>query len=447
MAENEDGQLIDATSEKPDNGPRARDAIRAATERRIANPPPTLGSPDPAPAPSPARSESPSEPARREESPSPQAAAADSVPGARQPRLVSVLAEKAEAPAPSKVPEAATPDDAEAKARRWLDMHGGNATAAHAKALDDNNRMADLARRNQELEAQVAGRAPTTEPGAPPPEPAITEEELNAAVRLKETEDQQCLTWQNEFHQNAQRLNDLLKREDGGGELVKLSRQIIAINANLDPKAFGLDDQQELDEVTRADMERKRETALSKQERLLNERARLETRQANLDAWYTQRSNQFRGEILNQHRQAEAAKAGEVVRASSETEFKGAWASAFKQVAEGYSKEDALYLEKSLLRAADVEFNNGGDIETAQLIDWMKRHEGEVRGFRDRAAGHAAAATAVQKDRHTEQPAPNGAAARAPESAMTPQANSSARDRRRAAERQAALRSRSIAVR
>lgn len=438
--------LVDATSLQADNGPRAREAIRAATERRNANPPPiiNLGSPDAAPAPRPPAAESPSAPGGREESPSSRDATADSVPGA-QPRLVSVLAEPAAAD--SKVPDAQS-DDAESKARRWLQMHGGNATAAHAKALEDNNRLADQARRIQELEAQVEGRAPA-EMGTAPEPVDLTEEELDAAVRQQEVEDQYCRAWHNEYSQIQKRIDQLVKYNETGqevdGELPRLRRQIFAMQARLDPKSMGLDES-DIDEVTRAELEGKLELARSKQERLLSEKSRYESRQQELDAVYTRRAQGFRDQIVHKQRQVQAEKAGEAVRTSSEKEFKGAWATAFGQVSGGYSKEDAAYLETHLLRAADVVFNSGGDIPTAELVTWMHRHEGEVKRFRDRAAGKAAVATAVERGRHTAQPAPTGSAAVAPPETVS-SANSSARDRRRAAERQAALRARSIAVR
>jgi hypothetical protein len=431
-----DDDLVDASTDQ--EGARTRVADRLALERSRTNPPPAPYAP--ASPPTQAAPGSHPDAAGQEGSHPSQGDAVPDV-AAHKPRLVSLSDEEATS---SEV--TTRPDNAEAAAQAWLQRFGGDATRAHAEALRNDSRMAEMAKELEQTKRQLAAQGDQTA-GTTAPEGRASEDDIKRAVHEMAIGDQECQLLAGEWQARKDDLEKILQFDPRGipvsGVLLDLDRQIQTLKGQIDPASVGLNTQAP-DEITRAELQELLDKAESHRERKLNEKMRLETEMAALDARYDRRTVQFRDHVHRQLTQrADEQQRVEVV-ATAERDFNRAWAEGFKEVAQGYNRDDAAFLERQLQLAANAVFTSpDGDIEPHQLLPWMKKVEGETRAFRDRARGRQAAQTARLKEQDTRQPAPPPETAIGQASAPS----ASARDRRRAADLRVSQRARHIVAR
>lgn len=456
MAEEDDptDEIVDASKEGVGARVRAANARTAAGVRAgftvptlpTSAPPPVAPA---APAASPAPGSPPAAPAPPAESPSPAAAVAPAAPQpGSTPRLVS-----ASAPAPAPATSAAPPDSAEEKARRFVEMHGGNTTAALAKALEDNNRLAALARENEELRAGRGGAPGPAAPGAPAPaaEPEpLTEEQVQQALREAAAADRDCLRMADEFRSLQTRYTAIATYDDAGkltgGELYDIERELSAVEAHIDPAKFKLD-LEPPDAITLQDLNNRKLNLETKKGNLEGEWERKVGRATTVRDKFAARVDGFRGNIERNHAAQVLERESQQTQGASEKTWTTTWDREYEALAreKNLSREDKADLEKLLLEKADVVFNNNGDIPPETVKGWLAEKAAEVLAFRDRRNGQAAVDAARLHAAAVAQPAPSGPAALAsvPAGGGAPD-NRSARQKRLDADRRTAVASRSI---
>jgi len=356
----------------------------------------------------------------------------------------------APAPAPATTADPA-PDDAEAKARRFVEMHGGNTTAALAKALEDNNRIAALVKENEALKA---GKAPadTTAGAAPAAPKPPTEEEIQQSLREQAAADPECRRMADDFKTHQQAAIEIATYDQRGnltgGKLFDVEQQLDAIEKHLDPAKFKLGVEPP-NELVKEDLQRQRAELRGERRELRDQYRDHVSTAGQLRDGFAARVDGWRDGIIQKHTEATQAQESQDQQNAAEKAFNTTWDAEYAALVKekGLSREDAADLQELLFKAADVVLNNGGDIEPHQLKGWLQTEADKVLKFRDRARGSAAVADSRRASAAVAQPAPSGPAAVAAAPAPGAPDNRSARQRRIDADRRTAVASKSIYAR
>lgn len=378
---------------------------------------------------------------------------------APRPRLVSVSAEEAGAPAPTD----GSDDDPE---KRWLSFYGGDRQRAAREALELNNRAAAQAARIKELEAQAQGGKAPAKPGdetqTPPPpegepaEPALPEDgspEFNTILNQVADRDPECVSLRRSFAHIDKELGGIVTVDEQGvptaGMLVDVAKRISALRVAKDPKAAGVPSLPEPDEITREEIQRDLDRAESELERLQSRRERLLNEREKLAGRFDARVATFERSLKARARAARTKAEEEVQRSQDETRTRQEWSETFSEITKNdRDPEFVAHLEETLAAKAAAIF----DVRDIPDFPQWIREEGErIRRLYFRGQGQAQAqqdrATARQKIQDGRQPAPVGAAADASPSQTAGGPDMSAREKRRLADRRADTLSRAIVVR
>lgn len=340
------------------------------------------------------------------------------------------------------VPGQAKDEDAEAKAKRWLEMNGGDQAKANARALEFNNRLAK--------DAKDGKTPPATE--EPPAEPApveVSAEEITTKVKASVAADADCQRFIRDFQVADKRLKEIVEYTDSGvpkdGELVRLSRRLATIEGYLDPEKAGIENAPVLDELQREELVREKEKAEGVRERLLSEYARLEARAESITDKYSKRIQGIKSSVERKAQvEAQAAKQDETYEAdhaAATDEWKTALDEILKDEKDAVVRAD---IEERLLLKANATYDAGKQIPVFRT--WMAPEVARIRDIDARKAGLTSTELARLKDRDASTPAPRGAAAVAAASSPSSADLLSPRDARKAAERRASERARSIRV-
>lgn len=425
-------------------------ADRAALARMSANPPPAIGAPA-----APSDPERPSPVAASEERPSQEQLAPPAAPAPREPepqpqdpsekkpqRLVSVSKDT-----PGKAAEE-TDTDYEA----WLEKFGGpskDPKVAARKALDDNNRLAALAKATKE---------PAPEPAPADDQPLSQElqQRVDTDLRKLSEADPNCRAWKTEFHQRQaevkgvdDRLMQILAFKGdvpAGGELLEISRQIDYWNARVDPKKVGVSDEpldpieQDRAESTLARLETRKNLLLTERHRLLQDRGdHVKAAGALEERWngyLAQQRDRLEKGIRTQAQEHHRVEREQEAVDAATREWDASFTSETKALK--LSDTDRTRLEDHLVREANLVFYAGGDTGptgpwmTGEIKRWLADHDIDA-GRTDRKIAQARIPT-------VQQPAPRGTAAEAPNPAQALTAG----QRRREAERRVDRLSRDI---
>jgi len=432
------GGLGNAGGEGP--SPRVNDAVRLAAEKMRSNPLILGTQPEnPPPGSPPAAETKPSG-----ESPSPPSPS----PAPAEPNRAT------EPPAPRSEgePEKATPAtdgptaDEQSKAERYVEMYGGEkvenlpaaAVKALAKALDDNNRLAEMAKGKPPASGKPESEATDTPPSEEePPQPSGEEipsdpDALTAWAQQQAMTDPEGVALRQAYQPLVEEAQTLLKTDPQsgqpvGGELFDLSQQLSYITMRLDAEKFG---DEPLTDIEREDLQDRQGRLEGRQEVLLNKYDRISRKANDLADRYDARVDWIAKAARDEVTAAQQAEAERAAEAEAAETFNAAMDTAIGEVAAHLTPEDRLKLTHALDDEAFLAVHARGE-RIGDPKDWVSTHAPAQLSRLGLAQARAVQQVGDQLDRLTQQPAPSGANAVAP----PPPQQLSARDRRRAAER------------
>jgi hypothetical protein len=370
-------------------------------------PPPAIvrldGGAPPAPAVPPA--DGPAAPAITPKAATPAAPAAPATrpaaPGAT--RLVSDAPASAPSPAPAKDTPSAIPST--------------DALAAQLASLQES--IASLTARVEPKATPPASAATAAETPTADAVDSETELDPEAVARDLETfakKDRDCVQWSEEHDRNLVRLNQIANAK-GDGEFQVLDRSIQVLEAQLDPKKFGIKAEPP-DDMTAADLESQLETKKARAERLRLEHTRLATRNETLDTKFNEKIDRAEAQIKARFQTQAQQKKAVTDRASAVSDGEREWNAAFKSEVldkydgltdeKGKPNADALFLFNRLNDRAYALTRQDPNLDFAKFIRENVNDEILVLNARRGKANTEAARTKVAD---VTVPAPRGAAA------------------------------------
>jgi hypothetical protein len=342
--------------------------------------------------------------------------------GATPIKLVSEATLEAEAgeetpkPEPKKDADQITPEIKE-RAQRYLKMYDGDLDRALAAALDQNNRLAELARQ-QKVKGPKETAAPpeTTEPASPdadadaePAVPFTSRDEAYEWGKAQARNDAACQKLADQYATVEAEYAKLYAKDPktgaATGELVDLNQKLTRIQLALDPAGRTELNLPELDDFGREDLMRKQELLATKRERLMAQAQRLSGVMENIASQYEGRvwafvqAEQQKLERAAQTREQKALEDQEVERTSKR------WDATMASITKGLPEGTANTLQKYLVMKANLHVN----VKKEPIDDieaWAKGEAEEFLASFKTEQGRSDVAAARERKARVRPPAP-----------------------------------------